>query len=327
MSEQEPRELNISAKDSWNKYIQENGVSSAVVMDVIHKCNARCAHCYEQSGPSTSEITDNPMDMATAKEWADILKSNPKGRPEQIWISGGEPTLFECLPDVLGVLKEKDFYTVLVTNGERLENKEYCEKLTSNGNLDEVAVTIRGDGPVHDLFMLPADNSILESVPKGKSDKDQISEMKGRVGSAKRFERTMRGILNLSKNPELKIGLNIDIQAAGDMEQVVRKIIERGGRVDYIYLQVQQEEGRAKESSEVPSNKWRKPTEDMVGEYLEQSKRLLEDRVIKKVIMIDPLPRGIVDKLDLKNNPIYQPAATPAVSPRGKLRKDVLHVH
>lgn len=327
MNEQEPQVLTKEiVKNSWNEYLQNSELPQAVVFDVTNVCNSPgCAHCYVNAVMAGDAASIN-MDIATVKEWADVLISNPKGRPEQAWISGGEPTLFDKLPSALQLLRENGFYTVLVTNGEKLANAKYCESLISSGNLDEVAVTVRGDGPVHDLFMLPADDPIWASVPKSNLDKDQIDKIKGRVGSANRFERTMRGVLNLSKNPELKIGLNIDIQAAGDMEQVVRKIKEKGGRVDYIYLQVQQEAGRVKESPEVPSNLWRKPTVDMVREYLEQSERLLKEKVVSKVVMIDPLPQGIVDNLKLKENHIYQPSSTPAISPSGKLRSNVLHI-
>lgn len=309
--EQEPKKIiTESVKNSWNEYVQKNGAAPAVVFDITNVCDvASCAHCYVNAVKP------------------DTLAQNPESSPEQIWISGGEPTLHKDLGLILKLLKEKKFYTALITNGEKLTNKEFCERLVLDGNLDEVAVTIRGDGALHDLFMRPADDGIWASAPGNVSSKEQINFVKGKASSADHFERTMNGIKKLSENPKLKIGLNIDMQAAGDMEKVVREIIKSRGRVDNIYLQAQQETGRAKELQKSVPNLWREPTVNMVGEYMNQSERLLEEGLVKKIVLIDPLPQKIVDSLNLKENPIYQPAATPAVSSIGKLRKDVLRVY
>jgi len=174
--------------------------------------------------------------------------------------------------------------------------------------------------------MLPADNPLWASAPSNLSYKEQIDFVKSKSNSVEHFEKTMEGIMNLSEVPKLKIALNIDMQAAGDMEKIVRKIKKRGGRVDNIYLQAQQETGRAKAQPGRLPNLWRKPTVDMVGEYMNQSERLLKEGSVKEIVFIDPLPQEIVDSLNLKKNSLYQPAATPAISPRGKLRGDVLHI-
>ncbi len=328
--EQEPQKsITESTKNSWNEYVQKNGASPAVVFDITNVCDvASCAHCYVNAvKPGNLDGSGNFMDIATVQVWAETLKQNTEGSPEQIWISGGEPTLHKDLGSILKLLKDKQFYTALITNGEKLANKEFCERLVLDGNLDEVAVTMRGEGVLHDLFMLPADDGIWASAPSGASPKEQIDIVKkSKSGGAEHFEKTMKGIINLSKVPGLKIGLNIDMQAAEDMEKVVGEIIKRGGRVDNIYLQAQQETGRAKEQSESVPNLWRKPTKDITREYVTQSERLLKEKLVNKIVIIDPLSNEIVDSLGLKKNPIYQPAATPAISPRGKLRRDVLHV-
>lgn len=288
--EQEPQKLKIeSAKDSWNEYVQKNGVSPAVVFDITNVCDvASCAHCYVNAVKSGNlEDSGNFMEIVTAQVWAETLKQNTQGSPEQIWISGGEPTLHKDLGSVLKLLKDKQFYTALITNGEKLANKEFCERLVLDGNLDEVALTIRGDGVLHDLFMLPADDGIWASASSGASPKEQIDIVKkSKPGGAEHFEKTMKGIINLSKVSGLKIGLNIDMQAAEDMEKVVREIIKRGGRVDNIYLQAQQETGRAKEQSESIPNLWRKPNVNMVAEYMNQSEMLLKEGLVKKIVLI-----------------------------------------
>jgi len=287
-AEQEPQKLiNESARQSWNEHLQSNEVPQAVVFDVTNVCDSPgCAHCYINAVKhgNLENGFGNFMDINTAQVWSDTLASNPKGRPEQIWISGGEPTLHKDLGLILKFLKEKQFYTALITNGEKFEDKEFGKRLASEGNLDEVAVTIRGDGILHDLFMLPADNPIWAGVSKDGSYKEQIDFVKSKSNSVEHFEKTMEGIMNLSEVPKLKIALNIDMQAAGDMEKIVRKIKKRGGRVDNIYLQAQQETGRAKAQPGRLPNLWRKPTVDMVGEYMNQSERLLKEGSVKEIV-------------------------------------------
>jgi len=311
------------ARRSWNELIQTpQGVPPAVVLEVTNYCNhADCAHCYiNPTNEIESGVFIGEREVAV---WADILKSNPRGCPEEVSIAGGEPTTHPKLGSILTLLKKRGFDTVLVTNGERLADAEYTERLTSSGDLDEVAISIRGAGILHDLLMLPANDPLWSSIPNYLSSGKQIDYAKKTVNKAPHFERTMQGLINLiGKN--VRIGLNMDVQAATDMEEIVDDIIRRGGRVDIIYLQIQQETGRATERSAVLPNSWRCPTKNIIEEYLTQAERMKREGKVKEIIIIDPLPPDIVETLNLKEETIYRPRSVPAISPSGDLRADVL---
>ncbi|HUS59946.1 MAG TPA: radical SAM protein [Nevskiaceae bacterium] len=328
-NEQEPKLIMAEgANASWDEYINIHDMPDAVVVDVTNFCNcAECAHCYIKAVRygDTKNDTGVFMDTATANVWAETLATHPKGRPEQIWIAGGEPTIHSNLGPILGYFKDRGFYTALITNGERFADNRYCQQITSLNVLDEVAVTIRGVGGLHDLLMLPADNPLWGLVPTDQPASGQITYVTGKIKERAHFEKSMEGLLNLSKT-NVQVALNIDMQIATDMDVIVGEIVKRGGRVNIIYLQVQQMAGRAKEQPLSVPNKWREPTEEMVAKYLEQAKALLEQKIVQEITIIDPLPENIVEGLSLEKEEVYQPSVVPAISPAGELRKDVLFV-
>jgi len=312
---------------SWDKYINIHGVPEAVVLDVTNFCNcAECAHCYIKAVKYGKSDAGVFMDKTTANTWAEILATHSKGKPEQIWLAGGEPTLHPDLEPILKSFKDQGFYTALITNGERFADDRYCQQITSLNSVDEVAVTIRGMGKLHDLFMLPANNPLWMLVPKDQPVSDQIDCVTNRIEEANHFEKTIKGLLNLSKT-NIQIALNIDMQVATDMDKVVDEIVKRGGRVNIIYLQAQQKTGRVEEQPFVVPNTWREPTKEMVVKYLRQAEDLLEQETIQEIRIIDPLPTEIVKDLSLEKEKIYQPSAVPAISPTGKLREDVLFIN
>jgi radical SAM protein with 4Fe4S-binding SPASM domain len=77
--------------------------------------------------------------------------------------TGGEPTLREDLPDLLIYAQNKGAVTGLVTNGRRLKDKSYVDKLEKAG-LDFVQVTLESHkAQIHDL-MTASKGSFKETV-------------------------------------------------------------------------------------------------------------------------------------------------------------------
>jgi len=326
--ERNPEVLYKEASDSWSRYVSTHGLPDAVVAEVTNICDcADCAHCYLKAVRTNQASSLGILWGAeTADTWSKVLSSHENGKPVQIWITGGEPTLNESLDTISEKFKRQGFYTALITNGEKLADKEYCDRLLRLNVLDEMAISIRGVGVLHDLLMLPVENQLWNLVDHKLSSREQIEEIKKQLTGkmdARRFEKSMKGLINCVQHP-VKIGLNIDIQAATDMNDIVEEIIKRGGKVDVIYLQVMQESGRAVGQQDLIPNLWRKPDQNMVEEYLSQAHALLERGIVQKIEIIDPLPNEIVKNLNLEGETIYQPIASPAISPEGKLREDVL---
>lgn len=95
-------------------------------------CNQKCLHCYAagQKYAGTKELT--------TQEWKKVIQVCRKAGIAQLTFTGGEPTMREDLPELIG--EAKWFITRLNTNGIRL-TKEYCKKLRE-AELDNVQITL-----------------------------------------------------------------------------------------------------------------------------------------------------------------------------------------
>lgn len=119
-----------------------------VLLEITQRCNLNCQFCFAGSG---GDLADPPFNKI--REWLEILVE--AGRPF-IHISGGEPTLRNDLPEIIGMIKEMGFpYIQLNTNGLRLSQKpEYVEELKQaglsavfmqfDGTKDEIHRRLRG---------------------------------------------------------------------------------------------------------------------------------------------------------------------------------------
>lgn len=113
-------------------------------MDIAltYRCNNACAHCYN----------DRPRDFPelTTDEWRSIL--------DQLWalgiphvvFTGGEPTLRDDLPDLIHHAEQNGQITGLNTNGRRMADASFVQKLLDAG-LDHVQITLEShDHEIHD---------------------------------------------------------------------------------------------------------------------------------------------------------------------------------
>lgn len=331
-------------KKIYDEYISKNSTPTGIVFEITDHCPNNCAHCYADRIIGKGKTMMSPE---TYRNWLEVLSSYPDDKkPKQIWLVGGEPTESPYLSDFIRESKEKGFEAVLVTTGERLRDEEYCQKIASN--LDEVDVTIRGFGGTHDVMMLPKNNApLLSSIPENISPKEQIMSVIQEIAIDKNedtkkytditkehFSNTIKGLLNIAKakqnNPNLKIALNIDLQEGTDLEQIIYYLNTLKIPIDNIILQVQTFPETNQQLANVYPNKWRVPTTDMIKSYYLQTLKLRRGNIFSgEINIIDPLPINIVENLvaqgiNLNENKFYLPAKTPAISPWGKLRPDVL---
>lgn len=99
-------------------------------------CNFRCGYCHAKElvlGPS-GEISPVPL--------ADLFNflTRQTGWVDGVVISGGEPTLYEELPDLARAIKKEGFAVKLDTNGTR---PEVLASLIGDGLLDAVSMDIK----------------------------------------------------------------------------------------------------------------------------------------------------------------------------------------
>ncbi|MCW3995249.1 MAG: radical SAM protein [Candidatus Bathyarchaeota archaeon] len=120
--------------------------SAPLRMDVAltFRCQNDCIHCYAGGPHQTPELT--------TEEWKTAIDKLSEAGVFILTFTGGEPTLREDLPELLVYAQNKGMVTGLITNGRRLKDKAYVERLEKAG-LDFVQVTVESHNPkVHDAM-------------------------------------------------------------------------------------------------------------------------------------------------------------------------------
>jgi MoaA/NifB/PqqE/SkfB family radical SAM enzyme len=155
-------------------------------------CNSQCIFCY-------SDILFKDNFISKEIEYNLLLKEIKKfnlGKNDYVLIDGGEPTLYEHLPQLLNYLNKKNAYVKLFTNGRLFKKEKYAEILLKN--ISEIIIPIYGHtARIHD--------TITRSV-----------------GS---FNETLSGINNICKLKrrkisKLKIVMNLVFSKIGLMENL-----------------------------------------------------------------------------------------------------------
>jgi radical SAM protein with 4Fe4S-binding SPASM domain len=144
--------LNVEKIEPFQKEL-----SAPYRMDIAltYRCNNKCVHCYAGGPKQTSELT--------TKEWLRVIdKLRTLGIP-QVVFTGGEPTLRDDLATLIAYTQKMELVSGLVTNGRKLKDKAYLQRLIDAG-LDHVQITVESNDPkVHDKIT-GADGSWTETV-------------------------------------------------------------------------------------------------------------------------------------------------------------------
>ena len=104
---------------------------SAMTKNGQWHCNQKCVHCY-----AAGQVHAEEEELST-EQWKEILDRCRKAGIPQVTFTGGEPTMREDLPELIGYARW--FISRLNTNGIKL-TKEYCRRL-HEAELDSVQIT------------------------------------------------------------------------------------------------------------------------------------------------------------------------------------------
>ena len=96
-------------------------------------CNLRCPFCHNAS------LVHSAGEEISEEDFFNFLDSRAS-RLEGVCVSGGEPTLWQDLPEFLAKIKEKGFLVKLDTNGTR---PEMIARLITSGLVDYIAMDIK----------------------------------------------------------------------------------------------------------------------------------------------------------------------------------------
>ena len=122
------------------------------LFEVTKRCDMSCPVCYAQAGSVSNhkcgEADDVPLAVVAAQ--MDTLKG--ASGPCNVQISGGEPTVRDDLPQIIGMARQRGFGLVQInTNGLRLaQQQDYAHALRKAG-LD--SVYLQWDGVRESSFM------------------------------------------------------------------------------------------------------------------------------------------------------------------------------
>src|SRR4030042_320781 len=132
-------------------YRNEDGRSSSLwllSLRITHRCNHRCAICAQWGKVGYNAREDTPK--VTGEVPVEIYKKvidEVAPKKVHVYITGGEPFLYEPLVPLVNYMKQKALTVQLVTNGVGLEKN--AETIVENG-WDMICVSFDGPREIHD---------------------------------------------------------------------------------------------------------------------------------------------------------------------------------
>ncbi|MFJ9611936.1 radical SAM protein [Kitasatospora sp. NPDC101176] len=110
------------------------GRRSVLQVHPTRRCNLRCLHCYSSSGPEVDETTELAV-LQRAVADAAALGYDVLG------VSGGEPTLYRPLTELLRTARAHGMRTTVTSNGMLLTGRRLSELA---GLVDVLAISLDG---------------------------------------------------------------------------------------------------------------------------------------------------------------------------------------
>ena len=132
-------------------YQNEDGSSSSLwllSLRITHRCNHRCIICAQWGKNGYNSREDTPK--VTGEVPVEIYKKvidEVASKKVHVYITGGEPFLYEPLVPLVNYMKQKGLTVQIVTNGVGLEKN--AETIVDNG-WDMICVSFDGPREVHD---------------------------------------------------------------------------------------------------------------------------------------------------------------------------------
>jgi sulfatase maturation enzyme AslB (radical SAM superfamily) len=125
----------IKCGETLNKAFKKmRKISLVTHITITHKCNLNCPICYLKF--QDGMIAPDP----SLDNILNVVKEN---RSPSIFLTGGEPTLRDDLPEIIKKISKMKKKTHIITNGLKLSNRRYVKKLKKAG-LKEVYLSFDG---------------------------------------------------------------------------------------------------------------------------------------------------------------------------------------
>jgi len=113
--------------------------SKFVEWKIHNVCNHNCSFC----GLENKDGSQRWYSLEAYKEYTDKIIDSCDGQPFWIQITGGEPTLFPELIELIKYIKQKGGYTSLISNGTR--TLRWWNELKESQSLDQLYITYHSE--------------------------------------------------------------------------------------------------------------------------------------------------------------------------------------
>lgn len=131
-----------------------------VLIDLTDRCNQRCPYCFarsemdgDRSGEPTMTEIEKKLDL--------LLELGEDGRPFNLQLSGGEPTVRDDLPQIVRMARDKGFeYVQINSNGRRLAQEEGYAKLLKDAGAS--VIFLQFDGTRDEIYQKLRGEALLE---------------------------------------------------------------------------------------------------------------------------------------------------------------------
>ncbi|MDY6868048.1 MAG: radical SAM protein [Chloroflexota bacterium] len=172
---------------------------------LTYRCNNNCSHCYNARPRNYPEMSIDKWKRVIDKIW-DL-------RIPHVVFTGGEPTLFKGLQELVAYAEGKGIITGLNTNGRKLADKSFVNSLVDAG-LDHVQITVESHDPeIHDR-MVGAKGAWAETIQGLKNVLDSRLYIMTNTTMLTHNRETMEDTLHyLAKLGVPTVGLNALIYA------------------------------------------------------------------------------------------------------------------
>jgi radical SAM protein with 4Fe4S-binding SPASM domain len=116
---------------------------------ITYRCNNNCSHCYNARPRNYPEMP--------VEQWKKVIDKVWDLRIPHVVFTGGEPTLYNGLVELVAYAEEKGLITGLNTNGRKLADEDFVDSLVKAG-LDHVQITLEShDADIHNTMVAAKD--------------------------------------------------------------------------------------------------------------------------------------------------------------------------
>jgi radical SAM protein with 4Fe4S-binding SPASM domain len=120
---------------------------SVVGFEVTPYCNRRCIHCEPAKVTDGNYYLEHPL---STRDVLRIIDRLGDGEVHYVFLTGGEPTFRDDLPQIIRRCFEREVYPNLLTTGERADDR-LASELYDLG-LENVQISMEGPQKIHDAI-------------------------------------------------------------------------------------------------------------------------------------------------------------------------------